>query len=440
MNEEELGEWRRSHYSSQINPSIDGLNVTIMGWVSSIRDHGNIFFIMLRDRFGDIQVIAKKGECNIEVFNTIKNLREHFSVGIKGIARTQSKAPRNAEVIPQSIRVFSIAKISPPFMVQGKTSVGLDTRLELRAIDLRRDILQSIIRIRYTVLNSIREFLKSSDFIEVNTPKMIASATEGGAALFPIFYYDREAFLAQSPQLYKEQLTMSLDNVFEISPIFRAEPSRTNRHLSEAISIDVEKSFVDYTDVMKLLENLIINVIDAINTLNKEDLDLLKISIVKPNLPFPRYTYDDIVNKIIESNDNLNWGDDLNPNLISNISSLNTEGFYFIVDWPTSSKPFYVKPKLTDNKVSESFDLMFGALEISSGSSRINRKDFLIERMQQQGLNSNSFDYHLKVFDYGMPPHAGFGVGLERLLMILTKTENIRDVTFYPRDIDRLSP
>ena len=178
-------------------------------------------------------------------------------------------------------------------MLQGKrSSIGLDTRLDLRAVDLRRNILQSIFRIRHTLLSSVREFLAKEGFLEVNTPKMIATATEGGAALFPIFYYDREAFLAQSPQLYKEQLTMSFENVFEIAPIFRAEPSRTNRHLSEAISIDTEMAFADYSDAMQLLERLMFHVLDSIRKNNNDELNSSEIVLPNINIPLPRYSYD----------------------------------------------------------------------------------------------------------------------------------------------------
>jgi aspartyl-tRNA synthetase len=280
------------------------------------------------------------------------------------------------------------------------------------------------------------------EFIEVNTPKMIATATEGGAALFPVFYYDREAFLAQSPQLYKEQLTMAFENVFEIGPIFRAEPSRTNRHLSESTSIDVEKAFVGYKDMMMLLENMISNIIDSIKERNIKDLKYINFQLPDIELPFPKYSYSDLIDRLQNQNEIIKWGDDLSPQVMKSLPDNRMNGFYFIIDWPTSVKPFYIKPKSTNKSedVCESFDLMYGSLEISSGSTRINRKDELLERMKKQGLNTQAFDYHLRVFDYGVPPHAGFGVGLERLIMAITKIDNIRDVTFYPRDIDRLTP
>jgi nondiscriminating aspartyl-tRNA synthetase len=415
--------------------------VVIMGWVASIRDHGNIQFIILRDMYGEIQITVKRSECSDSLFQLAKEIKEHSSIGVRGKARPQEKAPNGAEIVPTEIRIFSIARKAAPFLVQSRTStVGIDTRLDLRAVDLRRTYLGSIFRIRQTVLNSVRAFLSAEKFIEVNTPKMIATATEGGAALFPIFYYDREAFLAQSPQLYKEQLTMAFESVFEIGPIFRAEPSRTNRHLSEAISIDVERAFVDYNDIMSLLERMILKILDALKEKNQDDLKYLQLQLPSTGMPFSKYSYSDIIDKLQEAGERIQWGDDISPQIMKSLKHEYLDDFYFIVDWPTSTKPFYIKPSTEDSRICESFDLMYGVLEVSSGSTRINHKDQLIERMSKQGLKPEAFDYHLRVFDYGVPPHAGFGLGLERLMMALTKVENIRDVTLYPRDIDRLAP
>lgn len=442
LKEQDLGDWRRTHYSSEISSTIGDSEVVVMGWVVSVRDHGNIQFIILKDMHGEIQITAKNGECSDTLFELSKEIKEHSSLGVRGKVRTQEKAPNGAEIVPVEIRAFSIARKAAPFMTQGKTStVGIDTRLDLRAVDLRRNYLGAVFLIRQTVLNSVREFLARQKFIEVNTPKMIATATEGGAALFPIFYYDREAFLAQSPQLYKEQLTMAFESVFEIGPIFRAEPSRTNRHLSEAISIDVERAFVDYGDMMSLLERMIVSIVETIKERNADDLKILEHQLPTVELPFPKYTYSDLIDKLQEAGERIQWGDDISPQVMNNLQDERLNGFYFIIDWPTSTKPFYVKPSAVDDgKVCESFDLMFSSLEMASGSTRISHKDQLVDRMSKQGLKPDAFDYHLRVFDYGVPPHAGFGLGLERLIMALTKVENIRDATLYPRDIDRLAP
>ena len=432
----ELGDWRRTTYSNQLDPSMDGKEVIIMGWISSVRDHGNLVFVLLNDKEGQMQITAKAGVCPNEIKESLVKLKEQSTIAVKGVVKPSAKAPRGVEISPRELRIFSVVEKIAPFQWQTKTVPNIDTRLELRAIDLRRNILQHVFKMRSLVLKSIRDYLYEKEFLEVNTPKMIATATEGGAALFPIFYYNKEAFLAQSPQLYKEQLTLSFEKIFEIAPIFRAEASRTNRHLSEAISIDLEEAFSDYNDIMSHVENIIKK---SIKTVKDYCESTKSVDYKIPDIPekIPQYTYTELVEKMQKAGATTKWGDDLYP---SQLKKINLSGFYFIKDWPLAPKPFYVKAKSDDPKISESFDLMFGDLELSSGSTRIEKRMELEERMKNKGFKLDAFDYHLRVFDYGVPPHAGCGIGLERLMMALTGTENIRDATFYPRDVDRLTP
>ena len=436
MVENELGDWRRTHYSNELSALSENSEVMIMGWILSVRGHGNISFATIHDRVGEIQVVAKSGDCPDDVKDSIASLKVHSCVAINGKTKHSEKSPTGVEVIPTQLKIFSEVEKIPPFDPHAKTVKNIDTRLEIRAIDLRRDVLQKVFLARSAVLKSIRNYLYDKDFVEVNTPKMIATATEGGAALFPIFYYNKEAFLAQSPQLYKEQLTMSFEKVFEIAPIFRAEPSRTNRHLSEAISIDFEEAFVDYDDIMDRIENIIKVSINSVKSFLAEHSH---VEFSVPDVPekIPRYSYDELIDKMQKAGAKSQWGDDLYP---SNLKKIGMTGFYFIKDWPVGPKPFYVKVSKQNPKISESFDLMWNDLELSSGSTRIEKKSELEERMKNKGMNVDSFGYHLGVFDYGVPPHAGCGIGLERLMMSLTGIENIRDTTFYPRDVDRLTP
>ena len=432
----ELGDLRRSHYSMELSGLEEGTDVTVMGWVLTVRGHGNIAFATIRDKLGSIQIITKSGECDDDIREKLSTLKQHSSIAVVGKTRKNEKSPTGIEVVPSELRVFSEVEKIPPFEPYAKNVKNIDTRLEVRALDLRRSVLQKIFLARSHALRAIRDYLSGQDFVEINTPKMIATATEGGAALFPIFYYNKEAFLAQSPQLYKEQLTMSFEKVFEIAPIFRAEPSRTNRHLSEAISIDFEEAYVDYNDVMDRIEELVKTCIDTVQQFVKNYPDT---DFKVPDMPdkIPRYKYSELIEKMQSTGLKTQWGDDLYP---KNLQKIGLTGFYFIVDWPMGPKPFYVKVKKDDPKISESFDLMWGDLELSSGSTRIEKKSELEERMKNKGMKIDSFDYHLNVFDFGVPPHAGCGIGLERLMMALTGTENIRDTTFYPRDVDRLTP
>lgn len=438
MISDDLGTMRRTHYSAELGPGMDGIKAVVMGWILTIREHGSITFATLRDKDGEIPVVAKKGACTDEIRRELSSLKAHSSVAVAGTIKASEKAPRGFEMVPVELRVFSRVEKIPPFEPTARTVKNIDTRLAVRPIDLRRSAPQHIFKVRSLVLGAIRGYFTAAGFTEVNTPKIISSATEGGAALFSIFYYDKQAFLAQSPQLYKEQLTMSFEKVFEIAPIFRAESSRTPRHLSEAISIDLEEAFVDYGDVMSRIEEIV----DVSARVAKKYADENAVDgMVVPDVPknIPRHSYGDLVRRLRDAGSQMQWGDDL---YLSDLKKLELEGFYFIVDWPLGPKPFYVKEADTDGgeQISESFDLMFGDLELSSGSTRIERRSDLESRMRNKGMNVDSFEYHLGAFDYGVPPHAGCGIGLERLLMALTGTANIRDATFYPRDVDRLVP
>ncbi len=439
VNIDELGEWRRTHHSSDIAPELEGKNVTVFGRVVSIREQGGINFIILQDKYGILQITAKEGEVSDKILAKIKNLSEHSILGARGVLRSIDKAPHGAELIPNDIKILDRVKQSPPFNPYKLKLPSLDKRLDERALDLRRPKAQAIFRIRNVVLWAIREFLLSKGFFEVNTPKIIASATEGGAALFPLLYYNKEAFLAQSPQLYKEQLVTSFEKVFEIAPIFRAEQFNTLKHLSETISVDVEEAYVNYKDSMKLLEGLICYVLKSVDKKSKSDLEILKYEIKVPKTPFKQYTYDEVLEILKSEEVAIEWGEDFSTLSLKTYSE-KISGFYFIKDWPTSLKAFYINSKKETPKICESFDLMHGSLELSSGGTRVNSRDVLTRNLKNNGLDPERFEYHLKIFDYGMPPHSGFGLGLDRLILVLTGQENIREVVFYPRDPSRLTP
>ncbi|OHE55954.1 MAG: aspartate--tRNA(Asn) ligase [Thaumarchaeota archaeon RBG_16_49_8] len=436
---DELGDWRRTHRSVDLSPKLEGQQVTVMGWVSSIRRQGGIIFLILQDSEGVVQVTVKTGKTPEPVLKRVETLTPHSVVAVKGKVKAIDKAPNGAEVSPEEMRILNVATKTPPFSLFGGELPNIDKRLDIRSLELRRPKAQAIFRIRHTALAAIRDFLSSTGHLEVQTSKIIASATEGGASLFPVLYYDKEAFLVQSPQLYKEQLTMSFEKVFEIGPVFRAEPSRTLRHLAEIISIDVEEAYVSYTDVMETLEKLVHHTMKTVAEKCKSELKELGVEVEIPKLPFKRLTYTEVIDILHDAGDRTAWGEDISTAATKKISEI-YPSFYFITDWPTDAKPFYIKPRTDKPEISESFDLMKGSLEISSGGTRLSSKKLLTKRLKEQGLKPRTFEYHLKLFDYGMPPHAGFGMGLDRLMMIITKEENIREVTLFPRDRLRLSP
>lgn len=434
-----LGDWRRTHFSNQLTPEMEGEIATLFGWVEEIRDLGGIKFLALRDREGVVQVTTPRGSVAPSVIEKVEGLQRQSVIGVRGEVKRMEKAPGGVEIVPEDIRILSVAHHPLPLDPTGRIPADLDVRLNARVLDLRRPEPRAIFRIRHHIMNAVRNFFFDRGYTEINTPKIIASATEGGAALFPIAYFDREAFLAQSPQLYKEQLTSALEKVFEIGPIFRAEESHTRRHLSETISIDMEEAFIDADDVMERLAELMCHVFQEVKERCRDELKALRRRLRVPEIPFRRYTYDQILNELGEQGIEIAWGEDITTTALRTLGAIH-RGFYYIIDWPTASKPFYIKPRADRPEVCESFDLMHGWLELASGGSRVDSKELLIRRLEEQGLSPSAFDYHLRVYDYGMPPHAGFGLGLDRLVMVITGRRNIREVTLFPRDRYRITP
>ncbi|MCS7125502.1 MAG: aspartate--tRNA(Asn) ligase [Aigarchaeota archaeon] len=430
---------RRSHYASEIKPNLDGCKVALLGWAHEVRDLGGIKFILLRDVSGTCQVTIKKEDLPREVLEKVEDIGYEDVVYVEGFVKSQPKARLGVEVVLENIEILSRALRPIPYDVTGKVSAGIDTRLDHRILDLRKPENNAIFKIADTVLTAAREFFRMNNFIEVRTPRIIATATEGGAALFEVKYFDSKAYLAQSPQLYKEELVTVFERVFEIGPFFRAEESHTRRHVSEFTSVDIEAAFLDLYGVMEILENLIVHIYKKVVEEREKELELLNVKLDIPETPFPRYTYNEMVEELKTLGLELEWGEDFGTEHLRILGEKH-RGYYFITHFPTKSKPFYIQPCEDNPELSESFDLMYSWLELASGGTRISNRSLLEKRLMEQGLNVKAFEHHLKVYDYGMPIHAGWGLGLDRLLMILTNRENIREVILFPRDKFRLVP
>ena len=403
------------------------------------RDLGGIRFIILQDREGTIQITIPKKRIDPEVLGKSDLLQKRFSLAVKGIVKKTNMTPRGIEIIPNAIRILNAATEQLPIDITGKTPANIEARLDARALDLTTAKSLATFKIQHTALEAIRNFLFEKDFLEVHTPRIIASATEGGAELFTVDYFGQKAYLAQSPQLYKEELTLSFEKVFEVGPFFRAEESHTRRHLSEFTSIDIEAAFANGHDVMALLEQVIHYACVTVRQKCAADLSVLKYKFDVPEVPFKRLTYDQVLADLKTQGVTIPWGEDIPTEAFRELGKLYPY-FYFITDWPTHAKAFYIKPQDGKPEICEGFDLMWRYIELVSGGTRISQKEMLMQRMKEKGLNPESFKYHLQAFDYGMPPHAGWAIGLERLTMILTGKKNIREVTLYPRDRVRLTP
>jgi len=435
-----LENWRRTHYSRELKPSMDGELITIMGWIHEIRDLGGIIFLLLRDRDGIIQVTAPSKKISPDLFAQIRMLRKESVLAVKGTIQGSSKAPGGVEVIPAELKLLNQSEQPLPLDPTEKVRAEIDTRLDSRFMDLRKHGVSAIFKIKSAMLHSVRVYLEKHGFMEINTPKLVASATEGGTELFPITYFEREAFLGQSPQLYKQMMMASgFDQVYEIAPIFRAEEHDTMRHLNEVISIDVEVAFADQEDVMRILESLVHNAIKDISENCQAELEDLGMNLEIPKTPFPRLEYDEVVDMVNTKGVPLRHGDDLSRAAEKALGEI-IDGYYFINHWPTEIKPFYVMPHPEEPQKSYAFDLMYRDLEISSGATRVHNYEILVERIKKQGLNPDSFYRYLAAFKYGMPPHAGWGLGAERFTMSLTGMKNIRETVLFPRDRRRLTP
>jgi len=436
---DQLGDWRRTHYSVEVTPDLSGKEVIVFGWVLDIRDLGGIRFIVLQDREGDVQVTVPRKKVSAEVVKKSDTLQRQYSVGVKGIVQETKMTPRGVEIIPSEIKILGVAQHPLPLDVTGRTPADIDVRLDARVLDLSRQENRAIFRVQHAALEATRRFLSEAGYMEVQTPRIIASATEGGAALFPVNYYDRQAFLAQSPQLYKEQLVIDFEKVFEIGHFFRAEESHTRRHTSEFVSIDIEQAFSTSDDVMEVLEELMHYVCEAVNNRCQKELKILKHKVEVPETPFKRFTYDQVVDEFKKKGVEVTWGEDIPTPALRTLGKMHPY-FYFIIDWPKTARAFYIKTREDKPQLTYGFDLMWRSIELTSGGSRVDSKDALIERLREKELNPDSFKFHLQAFDYGMPPHAGWATGLERLTMMLTGKQNIREVTLFPRDRFRLTP
>ena len=413
----------------------------IIGWVHEVRDLGGLTFFLIRDRTGIIQVTIPKKKVPAEIVEAARDVSRESVVRVQGKVKAIEKAPGGREIVPEELEIISVAESPLPLDVAEKVPAEMDTRIDSRFLDVRKPRVRAIFAIRSVVTCAATEFLHSRGYINITTPKIVAAATEGGTELFPIAYFEKEAFMNQSPQLYKQMMMAAgFEKVFEIGPIFRAEEHNTVRHLNEATSLDVEASFADHNDVMELLEDLIVYVYEAVAKTCGEHLAELDVDLAVPKKPFPRIPYAEaieIANATIE--EKLAFGDDLSPAAERAIGD-EIGQHYFVVDWPTEIRPYYAMPYPDKPELCKAFDLMHPRMELSSGAQRIHDHDLLVERIRAKGLAPEAFEFYLKAFRYGMPPHAGWGLGIERLVMTMLGLGNIREAVLFPRDRHRLTP
>ena len=424
----------RTQLIEDLNSSMEGQDVLFGGWVVDLRKLGKMAFLTVRDVTGMCQVIVKGDSMNL-----LEGLNRQSVVRISGKVQSSKAKDFDFEISATEIQILAKAEYPLPIDPIGRLESDIDNRLNSRALDMRNQKTASIFKLRSQVLASIRETLIKRKFIEINTPKIIGSASEGGADLFSLDYFGKQGYLAQSPQLYKEQMTIGLERVFEISSFYRAEKSHTGRHLSEFTSVDIEAAMMDYTDVMDVLESIVVDVFKNTAENSKTEQKEIGHEIKVPNSPFERVTYTQALEELGDMDIKLEFGEDLQDSHLRSLGDKHP-GFFFLTDWPMKLKPFYIHEKDDDPTLSRSFDLQYGYLELSSGGRRLHDPEQLRSRLKEQDLDPTSFEEHLKTFGWGMPPHSGWGMGLDRLMTVLIGIDNVREVVLYPRDPDRLKP
>jgi aspartyl-tRNA synthetase len=427
----------KKHYIKDI-ARLENEECELFGWVHEIRETKPITFIILRDSTGKTQITIKKENYDQNFIEKIKRIHHEDVIKVKGKVIKSQIAKLGYEVIPSEIEILAKAKHPLPIDVSGKVEAELPKILDARYLSLRRDEYFYVFKIQTILVKNIREYLYKHDFVEIFTPKIIKYATEGGAELFKVDYFGQEAYLAQSPQIYKEICAGVFEKVFEIAQYYRAEKSRTNYHLAEFISFDVECAFYSYNDIMNLLEDLLKYSLSKTYEEAHDYFEKLKCKPLDLNYDFQRITYDEAI-ELLKSH-GYKWGDDITQSALNILSEKIGRRFYFIIDWPTHLKPFYTKEDEKNPKITKSFDLNLANLEIASGGERINESEKLIEKLKRNNLNVENFDIFIKALDVSSPPHAGFGLGISRLLMMITEKKNIREAVLFPRDVDRLIP
>ena len=441
-----------------------GSEVSVAGYAETVRGRGGVCFLMLRDGTGHIQAFLKKDNMDEELFSAIQSATRESTIQVTGtvaqkrppkLAEGESAPPPEFEVNVTAARVLAAAAAPLPVGVIDDVHVGLDVRLDNRHLDLRRAHVNAMFQLRGRVLQYGRDHLISEGFQEINTPKIIAAAAEGGTNLFPMKYFETDAYLSQSPQLYKQLAVLGgLERVFEIGPAFRAEKHDTYRHLNEFISFDIEGAWMNDEDVMGVQERMIHHIwsqvvendqglIDVVNEYRASQ-DKESVMVEVPSVPFPRISYCDAIEIVKAGGGEIEWGDDIESHHCD-IVAAQYPGFHFIPRWPMSMKPFYIHHKEDEKgssggQLSRGFDLNYGRDEMTSGGQREHRVDVLEQNLRNMGLVPADFTFYTDRFRYGAPPHAGWGLGVARLLMVLTGAGNVREVVLFPRDRSRVTP
>src|SRR3989339_58118 len=425
--------------------SKNGETVRICGWLGTLRDQKLMQFLVIRDHTGSIQVINEKS-VNAELTATVSNLTSESAVEITGKVVLNPRVKLGGlEIVAESVFVVSKADTLLPL----GESPNIETRLDWRFLDLRTPQNLLIFKIQTAAEHAMRSFWKSEGFIEIHSPKFMGSASESGAELFEVKYFDRKAYLAQSPQFYKQMaMVAGFDRVFEIGPVFRANPSFTSRHDTEFTSVDVEISWIDsHEDVMRLEERWLRHILQVVKDEYGEEIKVVfGTEIAVPNILFPCVTMAEASEILDQMGHHIERGEkgDLDPEgerlLYRYFQEKTGHDFVFVTEYPSAVRAFYHMRPNDKPHLTKSFDLLWKGLEVTTGAQREHRYDVLVEQAKEKGLSLEPIQYYLDFFRYGCPPHGGYGFGLTPLLMGMLNLKSVREVTFLYRGVNRLTP
>ncbi len=423
-----------------VTPKEEGKEVTIAGWWYDSRELGKLRFAVVRDMSGEIQVTGFKGETEAKVFETMGKVNRESVVLLTGVVKKAGKAPGGRELAPTSLIIVHAAESPLPIDVSDFSKTELPKRLDTRFLDFHRRKTQAIFKIQHTLLRAFREHFTGKGFMEMQPPCVISAASEGGADLFKVQYFEKQGCLAQSPQLYKQMLACSVEKVFLVTPVWRAEKHNTVRHINEIRQMDIEAAFEDQMSIMKHEEEVLTFIIQEVLKYNASDLALLGITLKVPKAHY--FSYEETIALLKKQKITISYGEDLSPEAEKKLGELYPDDMVFVHSWPLSLRAFYLMPKGEDAKaeLSEGFDCIYKGLEITSGGQRIHLPDLLVTRLKAKKLNVPDFADYIESFKYGAPPHAGWSIGLERLTQLVCGLDNIREATMFPRDRDRLTP
>ena len=410
--------------------------ITLKGWVHDTRDLKKVRFLILKDITGRIQVTGIEGKTNPETFNLIDNIKRESVVEVTGELKESNQAPGGKELLPDSITIIAEASDPLPIDVSDYSKTELPIRLDNRFLDLHTRRTQSIFKIQSTILQAFRDFMIKENAIEVILPSIIGASSEGGTELFKIKYFEREAMLSQSCQLYKQMLACSMEKVFAVFPCWRTEKHNTVRHLNEARQFDYEEAFADDKSVMDTLGKCMGFIVQRILKERPEELEILEVKDLK--VPEIKYMTFEEVKDLMKEQGVKMPKHDLSGDAEKKLGELFPNTIVFVHEWPIEGKTFYIMPD--KDGLSKGFDAIWKGTEISSGGQRVNDPELLTERLKAHNLDPKDFEAYINSFKYGAPPHSGWGLGLERITMLALNLSNIREATLFPRDRDRLTP